>query len=360
MPRLLPLLLALALLTTACGQALGDPGAAAVVNGEEITIAELRPFVIDTTGVVSPITGQPQSEREASNQALSELALLTLLSQELDRLGGDRVTDEDVEAALAAAAEAAGGEEAFADQLEAQGVPRSRVWLDEAFGLTVDRLVEQFLEDIEIGEADVEFAYRTRYGLPLVSHILVGTEEEAQAVLDRIEGGEDFATVAQEVSLDPGSAPQGGALGPLQVGAFDPAFEEAALALDPGELSDPVETQFGWHVITTQAGEELTDDLRAQITEELRQQQVQAELGGLLQRLIDPAEVDVNPRFGTWDPAFGPDGSMGRVIEATDPLGELEPAPSLESPLDGTAPAVDPNAPADPTAPADPNAPASQ
>lgn len=350
MSRLLPSLLVLALLATACGQSVGDPASAAVVNGEPISISQLRPLVVDSTGVVSPVTGEPQTEREAATQALSELSLLSLLGQELERLGGERVTDADVEAALSDAAEAAGGDEAFQAQLDAQGVTRTRARLDQAFGLTVDRLIDQLAKGIEVSDEDVEFAYSTQYGLPNVSHILAATEEEAQQVVDRIEAGEDFAAVAQEVSTDPGSAPQGGALGPLQVGAFVPEFEEAALALEPGEVSAPVETQFGWHVITTEAGQELTEELRAQITDEVRQQQVQGELGALLQRLLDEADVEVNPRFGTWDPAFGPQGGLVQIISPSDPLGELEPAPGLQQALDG-----DPAA-----APADPDAPASQ
>ena len=364
MSRLLPLLLVSALLATACGQTFGDPAAAAVVNDEVITIDELRPLVVDATGVTSPVTGEPQTKQEATTQTLSELALLTLLGQELERVGGERVTDQDIEASLAEAAQAAGGEEAFQAQLDAQGVTQTRAQLDQAFALTVDRLVAQLSEDIEVSDEDVQFAYSTQYGLPNVSHILVDSEQAAQEAIDRIRGGEDFATVAQEVSTDPGSGPQGGALGPLQAGAFVPEFEEAAMALEPGEISEPVQTQFGWHVITTEAGQELTPELREQITTEVQQQQVQGELGALLQRLLEEAEVDVNPRFGTWAPVFSPQGGLTQVIVATDPLGELVPAPGQDLMDDlqgapglggpGTAPA-DPNA-----APADPNAPASQ
>lgn len=77
--------------------------------------------------------------------------------------------------------------------------------------------------------------------------------EEVRARLEqlraRIVGGEDFAEVARAESQDPGSAPSGGALGTFGRGMMDPAFEEAAFALAQGEVSEPVRSRFGWHLI---------------------------------------------------------------------------------------------------------------
>ena len=74
-------------------------------------------------------------------------------------------------------------------------------------------------------------------------------EAKAKAALARIRGGEDFAKVAEEVSEDPGSAKQGGDLGLFERGIMDPAFEKAAFSLKVGELSEPVRSQFGYHLI---------------------------------------------------------------------------------------------------------------
>jgi peptidyl-prolyl cis-trans isomerase C len=79
-------------------------------------------------------------------------------------------------------------------------------------------------------------------------HILVESEDEAKAILDQIKGGADFATLAKEKSKDPGSA-DGGDLGYFTKDQMVPQFSEVAFKMYPGQLSNPVKTQFGWHII---------------------------------------------------------------------------------------------------------------
>jgi peptidyl-prolyl cis-trans isomerase C len=79
-------------------------------------------------------------------------------------------------------------------------------------------------------------------------HILVPTEEEAKAILAQLKAGADFATLAKEKSKDPGAA-EGGDLGYFTKDQMVPEFAEVAFKLDKGQLSDPVKTQFGWHII---------------------------------------------------------------------------------------------------------------
>lgn len=81
------------------------------------------------------------------------------------------------------------------------------------------------------------------------SHILVQKHSEALAVLDRLRKGETFANLAKELSIDKGSGKRGGDLGQFGRGMMVRPFEEAAFKLEKGQLSDPVKTEFGYHII---------------------------------------------------------------------------------------------------------------
>ncbi|MCL4186140.1 MAG: peptidylprolyl isomerase [Rhodobacteraceae bacterium] len=104
------------------------------------------------------------------------------------------------------------------------------------------------------------------------SHILVATQEEAQALKAQIDAGADFAELARLHSTD-GAAQNGGELGWFGLGMMVQAFEEAVLALEPGQVSDPVQTQFGWHLVrlneTRMAElptlEEMTEELASEL-----------------------------------------------------------------------------------------------
>jgi peptidyl-prolyl cis-trans isomerase C len=80
-------------------------------------------------------------------------------------------------------------------------------------------------------------------------HILVESEEKAREIFDKIAHGADFAQMAKEFSRDPGTKDDGGSLGYFTRGQMVPQFEEAAFKLSRGDISQPVQTQFGWHLV---------------------------------------------------------------------------------------------------------------
>lgn len=81
------------------------------------------------------------------------------------------------------------------------------------------------------------------------SHILVKKQSEAMAVLERLKKGESFTNLARELSVDRGSGKKGGDLGLFGRGVMVKAFEDAAFKLNKGEVSQPVKTEFGYHII---------------------------------------------------------------------------------------------------------------
>ncbi len=80
-------------------------------------------------------------------------------------------------------------------------------------------------------------------------HILVESEDQAKELKKKVEGGADFAALAKEHSKDPGTKDDGGMLGYFSAGQMVPQFEQAAFALQKGQVSPPVKSQFGWHII---------------------------------------------------------------------------------------------------------------
>ena len=163
-------------------------------------------------------------------------------------------------------------------------------------GLLAGRVIEQVLAE-KIDEAAVEAAYTARYanfeGAPEfnASHILVPTEEEAAAIAADIRGGADFVETAKEKSTGP-SGPNGGSLGWFGPGQMVAPFEAAVEALEVGQVSDPVQTQFGWHVI-------ILNDERQQEAPPL--DAVRRELVAELERAVVDAEIARIRAEGTVD-----------------------------------------------------------
>jgi peptidyl-prolyl cis-trans isomerase C len=129
-------------------------------------------------------------------------------------------------------------------------------------------------------------------------HILVEDEAEAKKAAARVKGGEDFAKVAAEVSADPGSKTDGGELGFFTKDRMVEPFAEAAFKMKVGEISDPVKSQFGWHIIRLEERrmkpeptfEELKDQIDQYLTRKAQQDVVLAlRKNGKVERLDQPA-----------------------------------------------------------------------
>jgi peptidyl-prolyl cis-trans isomerase C len=156
----------------------------------------------------------------------------------------------------------------------------------------------------EITDEDLQAEYDAVYGSAggaaelNASHILVETEEEALALIDQLAEGADFAELAAENSIGP-SGPNGGQLGWFTAGMMVPEFETAAFALEVGEVSPPVQTQFGWHVLVLNDSREqqppAMEAVRAELIEGLRRARVDASIAELTETAeIERPELDID------------------------------------------------------------------
>ena len=150
-------------------------------------------------------------------------------------------------------------------------------------------------------------------------HILVNTEEEAKAALKRLmDGKEDFATIAKSVSKDPGA--EGGDLGWFTKDRMVPEFADAAFKLDIGQVSDPVKTPFGWHIIEILDKREKPfppfDEVKDQVTRYV----VQKAQGDMV------AELRKNAKIEKMEPPPVPPASAGKEGSAAAPAAPAAPA----------------------------------
>lgn len=168
-----------------------------------------------------------------------------VFAAEAESLG---ISEEDIEDEISYLMETMGleNEQEFYEVMEMQGV-RSETELRESI---LQHLVMQEItgSDGEIDEEAIMEEYESGEEVN-ARHILVSDEESALALLERLEDGEDFGALAAEYSQDPGSREENGELGFFRRGTMTPPFEAAAFTLEEGELSDPVESQFGYHII---------------------------------------------------------------------------------------------------------------
>jgi hypothetical protein len=144
----------------------------------------------------------------------------------------------------------------------------------------------------------------TQYETLHAEHILLKTRAVAENVYRQVakpgSTEKDFLALAKKVSTDPSAAQNSGDLGEVPASSLDQTFVQAALALKPGQISKPVHTQFGWHVIRlVSLGVQPFDQVRAQIQQQLSQQAFQS----WLTEELGQAHVAVNPRYGRWDVA---------------------------------------------------------
>jgi foldase protein PrsA len=258
------------------------PAGAIAVVGEvaidksafDLVIGQRKTQTVNSGGEF-PAVGTEDYEA-IKNQMVDFLVQRQQYVQEAAALGVE-ITDEDVEARLDELKQQffEGDDERYQEELANQGLTEEQIVDDLRFQLLTDALFARVTEAIVIDDAEVSTYYTENQESFIrpeqreVAHILVETKEEADDVRAAVNDGEDFAELAAEHSIDTGTAVNGGAYTAVK-GLSVPEFDEAAYALETDAVSDPVESQFGWHIIKAlediePSGLQTLDEVRGQI-----------------------------------------------------------------------------------------------
>jgi hypothetical protein len=201
-----------------------------------------------------------------------------------------------------------GGAQAVDAKLTESGIGRPEL-LDLAGRILLFQKVQ---EAIGAEEAD-DAALRAQYEQNILQfttidtqHILVKTQAEARDAYDEVTAPgskeQDFLDLAKEISIDPSAKENSGAIGPSTSPPLDAAYAAAAAAMEPGEISEPVQSEFGWHVIRL-VSTEIQPFSEAKAT--LAQQQGTQAFETWLSDAAAAATIEVNPKYGTYDTQTG-------------------------------------------------------
>ena len=192
------------------------------------------------------------------------------------------------------------------------------------------RAVRVAVAEERIGEDELRSQYEQRlveFTTVESNHILLPTRAAAQRVYERVKDATraQFIAVAKEESTEPGAAESGGDLGNAPATQFVPEFADAVAALEPGQVSEPVQSQFGWHVIYL-ADKQVTpfEDAKAGLVEPMADQ----EFRGWLEERADEVGVEVNPRYGRFSAAT----FSVEAAHSTDPSESTVPGGDAASP----------------------------
>ena len=289
------------------------PEVVARVNGEAISGKDLDDAVRAIAGRAGPI---PPDERDRVYRGvLDNMIGYRLMIQEA-KARKITVPDAEVDAQVAQIRAQFPSDAQFQQALTAQRTTLEAVRNDARDGMSADKLVEsEIASKVAVKpEAVTDFYQKNQDKFqqgPRVraSHILIGIPQnadaatkqqakaKADALLKDLKAGKDFAAAAKENSQDPGSAPNGGDLGYFEKGQMVPPFEQAAFALKAGEMSEVVESQFGYHIIKVADKQESRvvplEEAKGQIQEYLTQQNRHAETELFVNALRAKAKVEI-------------------------------------------------------------------
>jgi len=267
------------------------PGdAVAVVGGESISKSEFGGLLDQARKTFKAQKRPFPKAGSAQYKALQDQALSFLVQRaEFDQKAKDlgvTVADKQVDDRLGQIKKQyfGGSEKRYQAQLRQQGLTERQVREDIRAQLVSEGIFNKVTKDATVSDKDVSAyyaAHRSQYGQPAsrqVRHILVKSKGQADSLYAQLVASHErnFAALAKKYSKDPGSAAQGGKL-TVSRGQTVPPFDKVAFSLKTGELSKPVHTQYGWHIIQAltavkAAKQTPLKDVQASIKQQLLQQ----------------------------------------------------------------------------------------
>jgi parvulin-like peptidyl-prolyl isomerase len=221
------------------------------------------------------------------------------------------VSQEEVDSVMAIQYGQVGGKERFLQMLERNKVGIEIVEDNTRTNLLIQHYIDEILaRDIEVSEAEILGEYEKSYTgdkSATVRHILLITkgksEDEKKKIFKKMEGilaearsGKDFADLAKKYSEDPGSKDKGGIYKDFEKGAMVKPFEDAAFSIPIGEISDIVETGYGYHIlkiIDRKKSTQAIDEVRQEIIDKLKSPQKESVFNTHLQKLKEEADFKV-------------------------------------------------------------------
>ena len=281
---LLMLVLVLGVFAGACEKA-EEPGEVEVVakiNDVEITRDEFYDYLIQQNGP----------------EVLEALILEKMVMMEVEA-NDVEITEEAIQEELTEMKNSYGGDEAFEEALVYYGFTEESVMNNIRLNLGIEALMEPYIDITEDEVLQYFISNKEEFDTTEqvnASHILVDTEEEAMDIKQQLDEGGDFAELAAEYSKDPSNAGQGGALGFFGRGQMVAPFEEAAFSMEPGEISEPVQTDFGYHIIRveekTEGQEAKLEDVSDEIREILKEEKMNSAYSVWYEEVQEKYEVE--------------------------------------------------------------------
>ncbi len=345
-------ILSAAVIWAGCG---GLPkSAVAEVNDKVITKEDLDNKIADLKAQYGSQGGFPQQGTaeytQFEKQVVGELVTEEVIWFEADKMG-ITVSDDEVNKQINQIKQSAGGDQQFQQALAQQNMSLDHLKDNVRKGLLYQKVFSQVTKNTpQVSDAQAQAYYNQNKSSPQfqkpetrhVRHILVADQATAQKIKDQLDHGADFAALAKQYSTDTSNKDKGGDLGdvPSQNSGFVAEFEQAMDKLGPGQISGPVHTQFGWHIIQvlsiSPAGQmtfaEAKDQIKSQLLQNNQQQAFLKWLDGVKKNYTITYADQYNPTIST--PAAVPAGTGAAPAAGTGPApaAGANPAPAATAP----------------------------